>query len=325
MNQIIETKELNSKLDTVNSTIDHERIDVWRTGSLTADNLILPVTESCVDELEHALAHSAPDEKLNTLDQNKFKQCRELARELVRRLDAPDLGAAIVDGLPADRYNEEENRRLCSVFASLIGDLMEQNKDGITLYDVKNKNPKDPSKVRKSITNQAQPYHTDGGWHRTPAHYVGLYCVRNAKSGGGSKITSMLTAFEAMQAYPEYLDTLLDFHPWDMQGEHAPHESGIQLNPVFEVSNGRFVSRYYDSYIRGGYKKGGQPVPEELDTALRCLETIINDQPCIRFEMTSGQFQYLNNWTVLHAREAFADTITTPEHETRHVIRVWNH
>ncbi len=314
------------KLELLQNLIASDNLGSWRTGNITSDQLLLGLPGACVDELDNAVAKTGENELPDISDKTNFKHCHSLVQELVSRLESPALGAVIVDGLPAERYSELDNRKLCGAFSSLVGKLMEQNKQGVTLYDVKNKNPADPSKVRKSITNLAQPFHTDGGWHRKPAKYVGLYCIRNAQNGGGSKITSILTAFETMlKEHPEHVHTLLENHPWDMQGEHAEHETGVLLNPVFEAHEGQFMSRYYDSYIRGGYKLSDKPVPKELDAALLCLADVINGQPNIKFEMSSGQFQYLNNWTVLHAREAFDDTETTPETQTRHVIRVWNH
>jgi len=325
MNRLNDTIESKSKLDSLSALIQNDQLASWRTGSITQEDLLLTISDACVDELDKALSKTSGVSQPDTSNWLKFKHCHEVCQELIQRLESPSLGATIVDGFPAERYNELDNRKLCGAFSSLIGELMVQNKDGVTLYDVKNKNPEKPDKVRKSITNLAQPFHTDGGWHRKPAKYVGLYCVRNAKSGGGSKVTSMLTAFEAMKSHPEHLNTLLQNHPWDMQGEHAAHENGIQMNPIFESHEKQFLSRYYDSYVRNGYKLKHEAVSDELDAALRCLADIINKQPRVKFAMTGGQFQYLNNWTLLHAREAFDDTELTPEEETRHVIRVWNH
>lgn len=316
------------KVDTqpLSKHISAEHLNLWRSDQLSAQALVLSLPDACVDELDLALSRTGDAKIPDTVDRQQFRHCDDLARELLHRLDNDALGAAIVDRLPSERYNDLDNRRICGMFSSFVGQLMEQNFAGITLYDVKNTNPKNPDRVRKSITNHAQPYHTDGGWHRKPAKYVGLYCVRNATSGGGSKITSMLSAFTSLQEmHPEQMQTLLEHHPWDMQGEHPSQEKGFLMNPMFEIHDNQFLSRYYESYVRSGYRIKGDELPEQLDLALHTLRDTIHNQPNVRFEMISGQFQYLNNWTALHSREAFNDTKQTPEDETRHVIRVWNH
>jgi len=305
--------------------IPKSHMDAWSSASLNAQDLLMSLPDACIDEFDQALSRTGDVEIPDTSDRGYFPNSYNFAHELLDRLDSKSLGAAIVDRLPAERYNDQNNRRVCGMFSSLVGKLMEQNHAGVTLYDVKNTNPKNPAKVRKSITNFAQPYHTDGGWHRVPAKYVGLYCVRNAKDGGGSKLTSMLNAFNAMHENPEEMQLLLEMHPWDMQGEHEKGKPGITMNPMYELYEGQFLSRYYESYIRNGYKLAKEELPVELDLALTKLRDIINEQHCVRFEMTSGQFQYLNNWTILHGRESFNDNEETPRDETRHVIRVWNH
>lgn len=314
-----------SDLSALNKYLSEQHLNAWHNTSLSADTLLLNLPDACIDEFDRALARTGDAEIPDTSDREHFKHCVAFSEELLQRLDSNALGAVIVDRIPSERYHELDNRRVCGMFSSFVGPLMAQNFAGLTLYDVKNTNPKNPEKVRKSITNHAQPYHTDGGWHRVPAKYVGLYCVRNAQSGGGSKITSMLSAYKAMlETHPEHLKTLLVSSPWDMQGEHAKDEPGYLMNPMFESYEDQFVTRYYDSYVRNGYRVKGEELPGNLDAALDTMKTVISEQPYIRFEMSGGQFQYLNNWTVLHAREAFADTEQTPEEKTRHVIRVWN-
>lgn len=325
MSSINTTKKETANVESLSQLVSKAHVDAWSKGSLKAEDLLISLPDACVDEFDRALARTGDAEIPDTSDGKQFKHCYEFGKEMLHRLDNDAIGAVIVDRLPAERYNDLNNRRVCGMFSSFIGRLMIQNHAGVTLYDVKNTNPVNPEKVRKSITNHAQPYHADGGWHRVPAKYVGLYCIRNARSGGGSKITSMLDAFKTISAHPRQLQALLEHHPWDRQGEHAADEPKVLMNPLFEVHEDQFLSRYYESYVRNGYKLKGDELSQELDLALNALRGIIDNQFAIRFEMTSGQFQYLNNWTVLHGREAFNDNKDTPVGESRHVIRVWNH
>lgn len=314
-----------SMLSKISDSINTSHLNFWEHTAPTAKDITITISDHCIDELDAALRRAGNIEMADTNDVSQFKHCTEFVAELHQMLGHSGPGVAIVDRLPSERYDEVDNRRLCGAFSSLVGQLMAQSFEGVTLYDVKNKNPKNPDKVRKSITNHAQPFHTDGGWHRKPAKYVGLYCVRNAQLGGGSLVTSIMGAFNAMTAFPDELELLLSFHPWDRQNEHALGSNPVENNPMFELYNSQFMARYYESYVLNGYKKANKAPPAMLDAALARLRETIAQQPSVRFEMSSGQFQYLNNWTMLHARQAFDDNEATPEDESRHVIRVWNH
>jgi len=325
VNVTTEVQNNNELAQTLGSAISRQHMNYWTQPNPSLKDLTMDLPDKCIDELDTALKRTGDVEIPDITNRDLFPACEDYFVAMRGQLDQSHLGAVIVNRLPSERYNEMDNRRLCGMFSSFVGPLMEQNFAGVTLYDVKNLNPPEPSKVRKSITNHAQPFHTDGGWHRKPAKYVGLYCVRSARNGGGSSVTSMLNAFRQLEATPNHLAELLLNHPWDMQGEHAADKPGVEMNPLYELHGDQFLSRYYESYVRAGYRLSGSDVPENLDAALVHLREVLTNQVSVNFEMESGQFQYLNNWTVLHGRGAFDDNVNTPDNETRHVIRVWNH
>lgn len=326
MNIKSKRSNVDSSIESVNLTLCQPHLSFWRNSPpRAAADITLSVSNQCIEELEAALSRTGDAELPDTTDASRFRHCIDFANQLRSVISHEGCGLAIVDRLPAENFNEMDNKRMCAMMASLLGPLMAQNHEGVTLYDVKNTNPKNPENVRKSITNFAQPYHTDGGWHRVPAKYVGLYCIRSAQNGGSSRVTSIMNAYSLMlEKHPNQLETLLLAAPWDRQGEHATEEEKTQMNPMFEAHCGLFLSRYYESYIRNGIKKSGLQLPAKLDDALNCIQHVVDHQPSAQFEMKSGQFQYLNNWTMLHARGGFKDDNSTPEHLRRHVIRVWN-
>ncbi len=311
-------------LDDLADLIPQSHLRFWKTPELSAPQITLSLPGKCIDEIRKALAKSAEEISVAAVSEG-FDACRKFARELSAYLDHHGPGAAIIDRFPAEDYNEYDNRRMCGLFSLFVGQLMEQNHAGVTLYDVKNTNPKDPSTVRKSITNHAQPFHTDGGWYRKPAKYVGLYCVRNAKEGGGSLVTSLVGAYQELLNNPLLAKELTEAVAWDRQGEHASGDTPYEMNPVFEASGGEFLTRYYESYIHNGTSKKGATLTPRYLEALQAFNDAILNQPKIEFAMSAGQFQYVNNWTVAHARKSFADTEATPVEHSRHVIRVWNH
>ena len=316
----------------------HRRFWLERAGAPTPADVTLALPDACVDELEDLFARFPGDGGARALQarladvdgpdalRDAFEGALEanaaLAREVRERL-ARAPGAVLIDRFPAERWSDEGNRAACGLFSGLVGPLMAQDFAGTLLYDVMDKRVGDAGAVRRSITNLDQRFHTDGGWVAAPARYIGLYCIRPAASGGHSLLTSLLAARDALgrAGRADVLETLAAELPWDRQGEHADGEPGWAPNPVFVEDGDGFLARFYESYVRGGYAKRGEAVPADVDAALSTLAAALDAQPRIRFMLEAGQYQYVNNHTLVHAREAFeddaADGTTGPTGPTR--------
>ena len=314
----------------------HRRFWLEGGSALSPSSVKVDLPDACVDELDALLARHPGDGGARDL-QGRLHEAREggalagalganaaLAREVRERLaHAP--GAVLVDRFPAERWSDEQNRSACGLFSALVGPLMEQDFAGTLLYDVMDKRVGDTTGVRRSITNLDQRLHTDGGWEAEPARYIGLYCIRAASSGGHSLLTSLLAARDALRAEgrEDVLLTLSRELPWDRQGEHAEGERTWAPNPVFVEDEHGFLARFYESYVRDGYAERGDPVPPEVDEALALLAERLDAQPRIRFMLEAGQYQYVNNYTLVHARESFDDPGGDPV-RGRRLIRVWH-
>jgi len=185
--------------------------------------------------------------------------------------------------------------------------------------------PADSSQAGSPSTYLPKEYHTDCGWASTPARYMGLYCIRAAKTGGYSRITSLLCACEALLASEDAaaVSELTRSHPWDRQGEHGDAELPYEMHPMIEKTETRFRSRFCADYIVNGYRKKGETISEEAATALTSLQVQLDKQPSIRFLLQPGQYQYVNNHTIAHAFEAFDDRVQR-QTQGRRLIRVWN-
>ena len=309
----------------------HRRFWLERSDPPTSDDVTLALPDGCVDELDRTFDRSPGDDGARKLQDgladggapgaDALPGTARFAAEVRERL-ARAPGAVLVDRFPAERWTDEQNRAACGLFSALVGPLMAQDHAGTLLYDVMDK--RDASAVRRSVTNLDQRFHTDGGWVEAPARYIGLYCIRPAASGGHSLLTSLLAARDGLrrEGREDALETLSRALPWDRQGEHAEGERTWSLEPVFVEDEDGFLARFYESYVRGGYDKRGEAVPQDVDAALSTLADAIDAQPAVRFKLEAGHYQYVNNYTLVHAREAFDDD--EGGRAGRRLIRVWH-
>ena len=154
--------------------------------------------------------------------------------------------------------------------------------------------------------------------------YVGLLCVRPAKSGGISRFCSLYTVHERLRAAnPDSLQRLYEPVLYDRQKEHHDEASPVLLAPFFSWRNDRLFARANTSLVRKGYEVAKADMDERLARALEDLEQIC-EQPDLWYEapLQRGHVQYLNNHEVGHYRSEFVD-YDEPELK-RHLYRLWH-
>ncbi len=293
----------------------------WLDEQPDMNDIILKLPDACVDEFDRVVKANAGIDMTDAV-RAAIPQTDELARQVRNQLEF-GCGAVLIDRIPAERYSVDENRKICGYLSSLIAPLMEQNFEGVKLYDVMDKKVASGEKVRRSITNLRQNYHTDGGWVSAPARYIGLYCIRSAELGGFSRVTSIMAAYDALLKGSERaaIQKLCENHPWDRQGEHGKSDQPFAMNPLFVANEHGFLSRWYESYVRDGYDLKGEKMAEDTNRSLVIVANYLDRQNSIRFLLETGQFQYVNNYTVVHGRESFEDSQGAGG---RHLIRVWH-
>lgn len=296
--------------------------EFWVNNQPSLDQITMTLPDACVDEFDRILKQSTMTE-LSLAELKLAMPATAAFTSGVSNQLENECGAALIDRIPTERYTVDQNRKICRYVSTLIAPLMAQNHAGTTLYDVMDKKVEPGQKVRRSITNLKQDYHTDGGWFIPPARYIGLFCVQSAETGGFSTVTSIMAAYKAMQqsADADAIKVLEQPQPWDRQGEHAKNDTAYAMAPVFVENEEGFLSRWYETYVRDGYQLKGESVPQAVDDALNKVADYLDQQSKIRFLLQPGQFQYVNNYTVVHGREAFVDP--NPQ-GGRHLIRVWH-
>jgi len=298
-----------------------DHVNFWLNRQPEVSDITLKLPDACVDEFDHVLKGGVGD-KLTQAVKEAIPKTEALAKQVRDQLEF-GCGAVLIDRFPAERYSVADNRKICGYFSSLVAPLMEQNFAGVKLYDVMDKKVAEGKKVRRSITNLRQDYHTDGGWVNSPARYIGLYCIRNAEVGGYSRVTSIMAAHKTMLKSDDRdaIEMLSQAHPWDRQGEHGKSDQPFAMHPLFVSNETGFLSRWYESYVRSGYTLKGEKIDDATSRALDQVARNLDRQNSIRFLLEAGQFQYVNNYTVVHGREEFDDGKKVGG---RHLIRVWH-
>jgi len=298
----------------------------WTREELSPADWKVSIPSAAVHELDVALDRlrraPVPVESLRPAD-FALTGCAAVMREVRMRL-AHGVGMAIVDRLPVERYAADDSRAVAWLLASLLGRVVAQKQEGVFLYDVRDTGKSLEYGVRRSLTNLAQPFHTDGPWlARTPA-FVGLFCLQSADDGGLSRYTSLLTAHDALrQRHPGLLPRLYEPFHWDRQAEHAADEPKSSAHPVFALDGRSVSARYYEDYVVKGYALAGTPLDAMGREALEAMREVV-DAPAhwVEFRIETGQFQYLNNRLFAHCRTEFHDAPASARR--RHMIRVWN-
>jgi hypothetical protein len=112
-------------------------------------------------------------------------------------------GFVILDRLPIGRISDRKATGIFWLIGQLLGEPVEQNVQGTQLYDVRDSGKYVAQGARFSVTNYESSFHTDNSFGDTVVDYVGLLCLKTARSGGISQLVSGLTALEALRReYP---------------------------------------------------------------------------------------------------------------------------
>ena len=307
----------------------HEAITdarAWKRETLAPAAWLVPLPQACVAELDAVvqfLRHSPQPVAHLTPAAFTLTACASVMAQVQVQMRS-QVGFAVVDRVPVERYSVTENRAIGWLLASLLGQVVAQKWDGTLLYDVKDSGQPLGYGVRRSVTNLEQPFHTDGGWLWLPPSAIGLFCLQTAQHGGLSRLVSLCTVHnELRRRHPDLLARLYRPFWWDRQAEHASDDRRVSRHPVYQYDGHTLMARYYEDYLHNGSRLAG----EELDTvgtaALAAMRAVLDaPENWVEFRAEPGQLQYINNRQFAHARTAFSDASGVGSQ--RHMLRLWN-
>ena len=108
-------------------------------------------------------------------------------------------GFVVLDRLPVGQTSERAVIAVYWMIGQLLGEPIVQNVQGTLLYDVRDSGQDVASGARFSVTNYESSFHTDNSFGETVVDYVGLLCLKTARSGGVSQVVSGLAVVEALR------------------------------------------------------------------------------------------------------------------------------
>lgn len=228
-------------------------------------------------------------------------------------------GFVLIRGLDVKDRPIAESAAAYWGIGSYFGNARSQNAKGHVLGHVRDLglSSKDP-KVRIYQTTERQNFHTDS------CDIVALLCLKTAKSGGLSSLTSSMSIYNAMaERRPDLLARLFVPFATDRRGEVPEGKLPWFDIPVFNDYAGHLSAIYAPHYVRSSqrFPAARRLTVEDLE-ALEMFDRLAED-PVLRLDMEfrPGDMQFVHNHTTLHDRTAFEDW---PEPERkRHLLRLW--
>ncbi len=298
--------------------------DAWIGPEIQQDPAwICTLDGSDIAEVDAALARVKREGLRIPFDSAAFPLPR-LRAKLDRILDEIENGRGfqLIRGIPRHRYSDGDCELIYWGITSYFGVPVSQNARGHLLGHVRDEGRQiDDPNARAYQTNVRMDFHTD----MLPIDVLGLFCLRTAKSGGASKLTSALTIHNVLrEERPDLLEALYGLFHLDWRGEEPAGEQPWFSIPMFSESRGKITTRicslaYYESAARFGEQY--RPTALQREALLAVQEIANRPELMLTMDFQEGDIQLINNHTMMHAREAYEDH---PEPgRQRHLLRMW--
>lgn len=110
---------------------------------------------------------------------------------------------------------------------------------------------------------------------------------------------------------------------YDLRGEEGAGRRPWYLMPVFTRQAERLFVRYIRPYILSARRHADAPAPSAAATeAMDRVDAMCADpEHHLSMQLEPGDMQFVNNYHVLHARDAYTDD--RPSGRVRHLKRLW--
>ncbi len=226
-------------------------------------------------------------------------------------------GFVLVRGLPVAAWGDDDSALAYWGLGQHLGRPGAQNPAGELLGHVVDtgEDAANPF-VRRYRTAADIAYHCD------LADVVGLLCLRQARSGGASRIVSSVAVYdELLRRRPDLVDRLYEPFLLDTRDESADGRLPWIPVPPCRYAAGRLRTFYHSDYFRSVQRHAAAPRLSAAEGELLDLYETIANEPDLSLDMdlVPGDVQLLSNHTILHARTAYVDE----PGNRRHLLRLW--
>jgi hypothetical protein len=232
-------------------------------------------------------------------------------------------GVAIIQGCSPQRYSDQDLTRIFWGAGLHLGIALPQTAAGDLIDHIRDLtyNPTGRERPRSQYSREELFLHTDNA----TGEILGLMTLRQAKSGGRSRVASALAVHnEIFRNRPDLLEPLYRGFPYHRKGRQPPGEPDVAPfnTPVFCEVEGLVSCRYVRDFMTLAAEEMGVAMPADLVEALDYFDAIkLREATGIHFMLERGEMLFLNNLTCLHARTTFEDYAEADR--KRHLLRLW--
>src|SRR6266403_2468568 len=198
-------------------------------------------------------------------------------------------GFVVVRRLPVEDYSKDEIGKIFWGIGMHLGRGLSQSVLGDRLGHVKDFSREDPL-ARAYRNKQELSPHTDS------CDLGGLACLRDAKTGGVSRLTSALTVHNVMlEECPEMLERVYRGYVFHRRGEEKPGDPPYTPYrvPVYSNTEEKVSARYVRTYVVAGEAAAGRPMGEvELAVLVRFEEVTKRPELMLEFTLRPGEMYF---------------------------------
>jgi alpha-ketoglutarate-dependent taurine dioxygenase len=218
-------------------------------------------------------------------------------------------GFGLITGLNPHEFGEDQRDVIYWMICNLLGEPLKQNIQGEMRVEVTDLGKTMEEGGRYHQTSHGGSLHTDSPqWLNVP-DFLGLLCLRPAKSGGESRfVSAYMIHNNLLETRPDLLNLLYEPFHFDKRGEYLPGESPTTFAPIFSYDGKNLKFRYLKDYIVAGHIKAGEPLSDVKEEALEILDRLLDDEnQVVTVDLKVGNISFVNNHRVVHGRTGFVD------------------
>jgi hypothetical protein len=233
-------------------------------------------------------------------------------------------GIVLLRGLDPAGYAPADLKLLYAGLCRQIGTTVHSNRAGEVMREIRDATRDAPTSVgerygalpdgdqqgvflssyARTLTNRELRFHTDR------CDVVALFCIRQALSGGVSKLCTSPAVHNAMLARRPDLAAALYDDVWRSRfGEEDATDRSSYPLPVWGVRDGKFTSHYSRTFVEAAQRRPAHEVPRLTAAQAEALDLLheLAEELCFEMMFAPGDIQFVNNHVIYHARTAFED------------------